>query len=132
HGIRTIVNRENQSICISRNGFISIRETGGKERSHYEVRYGGRLKVTDNKKVEQGDLLVEWDPYSLPIITEEEGTVKLEDVIEGVTLHEEKNRITGLIERVIIEHRVEALHPQVVVTGKSGKQVAKYPLPIDT
>ncbi|MCG3204265.1 MAG: DNA-directed RNA polymerase subunit beta' [Elusimicrobia bacterium] len=132
HGVRTLTNREGQEICVSRNGFISIRETGGKERSHYEVRYGARVKVSENKHVEKGDLLVEWDPYSLPIITEEEGTVKLEDVTEGVTLHEEKNRITGLIERKIIEHRVEALHPQVVIIGKSGKPVATLPLPVDT
>jgi DNA-directed RNA polymerase subunit beta' len=132
HGMKTIQSRENQNICISRNGFISIREAGGKERSHYEVPYGARLKVSDNKRVEEGELLVEWDPYSLPIIAEEEGTVKLEDVAEGVTLHEEKNRITGLIERVIIEHRVEALHPQVGIIGKSGKTLATYPLPIDT
>ncbi|MFN0116681.1 MAG: DNA-directed RNA polymerase subunit beta' [Elusimicrobiota bacterium] len=132
HGIKTLANRENQTICVSRNGYISIRETGGKERNPYEVPYGARVKVTEGKKIEKGDLLVEWDPYSLPIITEEEGTVKLEDVMEGVTLHEEKNRITGLIERVIIEHRAEALHPQIVIIGKSGKPVAKYPLPIDT
>lgn len=132
HGIRTLKNRENQDICVSRNGFVSIREAGGKERNHYEVTYGARLKVADNAKVEKGDLLAEWDPYSLPILTEEEGTVKLEDVTEGVTLHEEKNRITGLIERKIIEHRAEALHPQIVILGKSGKEVAKYPLPVDT
>jgi DNA-directed RNA polymerase subunit beta' len=132
HGIRTLTSRDGQEVCISRNGFLSVRETGGKERNHYEVPYGARLKVTENKHVEKGDLLVEWDPYSLPIITEEEGTVKLEDVIEGTTLHEEKNRITGLIERKIIEHRVEALHPQVVIIGKSGKPVATYPLPVDT
>ena len=117
---------------MARNGFISIREAGGKERSHYEVRYGARSKVSDGQKVEKGDLLVEWDPYSLPIIAEEEGTVKLEDIIEGVTLHEEKNRITGLIERVIIEHRAEALHPQVVILNKNKKPVATYPLPVDT
>ncbi len=132
HGVRTLTNREGNEICVSRNGFLSIRETGGKERNHYEVPYGARVKVAENKHAEKGDLLVEWDPYSLPIITEEEGTVKLEDVTEGITLHEEKNRITGLIERKIIEHRVEALHPQVVVIGKSGKAVATYPLPVDT
>lgn len=132
HGVRVVTNRENQQICVSRNGFLSIRESGGEERSHYEVRYGARLKVTEGSRVNKGDLLVEWDPYSLPIITEEEGTVKLEDIIEGVTLHEEKNRITGLIERVIIEHRAEALHPQIVIINKAGKRVATYPLPVDT
>lgn len=132
HGVKTLANREGQQICVSRNGFISIRESAGDERGHYEVRYGARIKVTEGQRIEKGALLVEWDPYSLPIITEEEGTVKLQDVVEGVTLHEEKNKITGLIERVIIEHRAESLQPQMTIIGKSGKKVASYPLPIDT
>ena len=121
HGIRVIVNKEGQEICVSRNGFISIREAGGKEPNHYEVRYGARVKVKEGTKVSKGDLLVEWDPYSLPILTEEEGTVKLEDISEGVTLHEEKNRITGLIERVIIEHRAESLASTNCYYRKSRK-----------
>ena len=51
------------------------------------------------------------------------GTVKLEDVIEGITVHQEKNKVTGLTERVIIEHRAERLHPQVAII-KGGKRVA--------
>jgi DNA-directed RNA polymerase subunit beta' len=75
--------------------------------------------------------LAQWDPYSLPIISEYEGTVKLQDVIDGITMHEEKNRITGLIERVIIEHRAEQLQPQVLI-NEAGKRKAGYPLPVDT
>jgi len=129
--VRTVKNRDNQLICITRNGVLSIRETAGKEKEHYDIPYGARLKVTDGAKAEPNEVLAEWDPYSLPIITESEGTVKLQDVIEGITMHEEKNRITGLIERVIIEHRAEQLHPQVVIT-KGGKKEASYPLPVDT
>jgi DNA-directed RNA polymerase subunit beta' len=67
----------------------------------------------------------------MPIISEFEGTVKLEDVIEGITVHQEKNKVTGLTERVIIEHRAERLHPQVAII-KNGKRVAGYTLPVDT
>ncbi len=130
--LRTLRNREDQLICVSRNGVLSIRESGaGQEREHYDVPYGARLKVADGKRAEAGEVLAEWDPYSLPIISEYEGTVKLQDVIEGITMHEEKNRITGLIERVIIEHRAEQLHPQAVITA-GGKKAASYPLPVDT
>ena len=130
--VTTIKNREGQFICISRNGAISLREAGGHEQENYEIPYGARVKVEDNKRIEKGDVLVEWDPYSLPIIAEHDGMVKLEDVKEGITLHEEKNRITGLIERIIIEHRAEQLHPQATVLGKNGKKIVSYPLPVDT
>jgi DNA-directed RNA polymerase subunit beta' len=130
--IRTVKNRDNQLICISRNGVLSIREPGaGQEKEHYDIPYGARIKVTDGKRVEPNEVLAEWDPYSMPIVSEYQGTAKLHDVVEGITMHEEKNRITGLIERVIIEHRAEQLHPQVVIT-KDGKKVASYPLPVDT
>ena len=132
HDVSTIKNREGQYICISRSGVLSVREPGGHEQEHFEIPYGARLKVEENKRVEKGEVLVEWDPYSLPIIAEHDGTVKLEDVKEGITLHEEKNRITGLIERIIIEHRAEQLHPQVTISGKGGKKAASYPLPVDT
>jgi DNA-directed RNA polymerase subunit beta' len=82
-------------------------------------------------KRKSGEVLAQWDPYSLPIISEYEGTVKLQDVIDGITMHEEKNRITGLIERVIIEHRAEQLQPQVLI-NEAGKRKAGYPLPVDT
>ena len=129
---RTIKNRNGELICVSRNGVLSIRETGGgQEREHYDIPYGARLKIADGKKAESGEILAEWDPYSLPIISEYEGTVKLQDVVDGITMHEERNRITGLIERVIIEHRAEQLHPSVLVM-KGNKKEASYPLPVDT
>ncbi|HOW28951.1 MAG TPA: DNA-directed RNA polymerase subunit beta' [Elusimicrobiota bacterium] len=127
--IRTIRNRNDQLLCVTRNGVISIRETGGKEREHHEIPYGARLKVAEGARVEANSILAEWDPYSLPIVSEYEGTAKLLDVVEGTTMHEEKNRITGLIERVIIEHRAEKLHPQVLITGKKE---FSYTLPVDT
>ncbi|OGR82674.1 MAG: DNA-directed RNA polymerase subunit beta', partial [Elusimicrobia bacterium RIFCSPHIGHO2_01_FULL_64_10] len=132
HNVRIIKNKEGNLVCVSRSAELSVREAGGKEKDHYIIPYGSRLKVAENKKVAKGDLLAEWDPYALPIITEQEGTVKWEDIIEGTTLHEEKNRITGLIERVIIEHRAERLHPRIVVTNKSTKKEVTYPLPVDT
>jgi DNA-directed RNA polymerase subunit beta' len=129
--VRTLRNRDGQLVSVSRNGVISLREAGGVEKEHYDVPYGARLKVAEGKRAEPGEVLAEWDPYSLPIISEYEGTAKLHDVVEGITMHEEKNRITGLIERVIIEHRAEQLHPQVVIS-KGGKKEASYPLPVDT
>ncbi len=129
--LRTIKNREGVLIAVSRNGVLSLREAGGVEKEHYDIPYGARLRVAEGRRAESGEVLAEWDPYSLPIVSEYEGTVKLHDVIDGITMHEEKNRITGLIERVIIEHRAEQLHPQVTIL-EGGKKKAGYPLPVDT
>src|SRR3972149_4320315 len=104
---------------------------GGKVCGEYKLPFGSRLRVKDGGMVSAGDILARWDPYALPIITEQAGKAVLRDVREGVTLHEERNKVTGIIERRIIEHRAEKAHPRVVVE-KGGKQIAAYPLPIDT
>ncbi|MEK7744579.1 MAG: DNA-directed RNA polymerase subunit beta', partial [Elusimicrobiota bacterium] len=130
--VRTLKNREGVVICISRNGQIAVIDPQtGEAEEEYKVPFGGRVKVQAGKQVSRGDLLAEWDPYALPIITEHEGKVVLRDVKEGVTLHEERNRVTGIIERRIIEHRAEKVNPRILVE-KNGKEVASYPLPIDT
>ena len=78
-------------------------------------------------------MIAEWDPYTMPIVAEHEGAVRLKDVKEGVSLHEERNKITGIIERKIIEQEtrrsergeggVKRLNPRVVIE-KGGKDVA--------
>ncbi len=132
YNLRTIKNKEDHALCISRSTEVSIQVSSGKEKKHLSIPYGARIKVADNKKVNKGELIAEWDPYALPIITEQDGVCKWKDIIEGTTLHQEKNRITGLIERVIIEHRAERLHPRIVINDKHGKKEVTYPLPVDT
>ncbi|MFC1512567.1 DNA-directed RNA polymerase subunit beta' [bacterium] len=133
HNIKSIKNAKGQYSLVSRNGEISIKSVSGREREHNSVPYGARLLVKENKKVIKGTIIAEWDPYSLPIIAEVSGTVRWHDIIEGTTMQQEKNRITGLVERVIIEHRgTERLNPQLLITGTSNKKLANYPLPIDT
>ncbi|MBI3292364.1 MAG: DNA-directed RNA polymerase subunit beta' [Elusimicrobia bacterium] len=128
HNLRVIRNQRGLAVVVSRNAELSIRE----ERDHARVPYGARLKVSDGQSVDKGELLAEWDPHAMPILTEHGGMAKLEDVIEGITIHVEKNKITGLTERVIIEHRAERLHPQVAILSKGGKRLAAYTLPVDT
>jgi DNA-directed RNA polymerase subunit beta' len=129
--VRSLKNKDGQHVVVSRNAEVFVREESGKERDHYRIPYGARLKVGEGKPIAKGTMIAEWDPHAMPIITEFEGTVKLEDVIEGITVHQEKNKVTGLTERVIIEHRAERLHPQVAII-KNGKRVAGYTLPVDT
>jgi DNA-directed RNA polymerase subunit beta' len=129
--VRTLKNPGGDTINISRNAMLTVVSGTGATLEEHRLSYGARLKVAEGYKATVGELLAEWDPYSLPILCEHKGTVKLVDVLEGVTLHEERNKITGIIERKIIEHRAERLNPRVVVE-KGGKEVAHYPLPIET
>jgi DNA-directed RNA polymerase subunit beta' len=132
HNIRSIKNKKGENIIVSRNGEISLKSDVGRERENYSVPYGAKLLVKENKDVTKGTVIAEWDPYSMPIISEADGVVKWHDVLEGTTMKQEKNRITGMVERVIIEHRgTERLHPQLIV-AKGSKNLASYPLPIDT
>jgi len=133
YNLKTIKNKEDHHLCIARNAEVTIQSSGGAEKKHMTIPYGARIKVADNKKVTKGELLAEWDPYAMPIITEQDGVAKWMDIIEGTTLHQEKNKITGLIERVIIEHRAERLNPRIVISAKgSSKKDETYPLPVDT
>ena len=140
--LRTLKNREGQIVVVARTGTIALksRETGNVE--EIKIAYGARLKVEDGDKVEIGQVMAEWDPYTMPVVAEQEGSVRLVDVREGVTLHEERNKITGIIERKIIEQETrrmgaekgeagKRLNPRIAVE-KGSKDVATYPLPTDT
>jgi DNA-directed RNA polymerase subunit beta' len=136
--IRTIKNREGFTVVVSRAGMALVTEKGTGAVEEHKILYGARLKVSDGDKAAPGALLAEWDPYTMPIVSEHEGSVVLKDVREGVTLHEERNKITGIIERRIIEQETrrgekgegKRLNPRVAVE-KGGKEVASFPLPTD-
>jgi len=132
-GVRVIKNRRGEYINIARKGKIIIRKNG-KQLDEFDVRYGARLYKKPTQKpqpVTRGEILVEWDPFSMPLITEVQGKVKLIDIKEGVTAKIETNQATGREEKVIIPYKSPKLHPQIeVTTSKNEKKV--YPLPVDT
>ncbi|MCK5426945.1 MAG: DNA-directed RNA polymerase subunit beta', partial [Thermodesulfovibrionia bacterium] len=101
--LTTVKNREGFLIVMNRNGNIAIVDAKGREKEKYSVVYGAKLQVVDGQKVEAGQKLIEWDPYSTPIITELGGRIALGDIIEGVTVKEEVDEVTGLAHKVIIE-----------------------------
>ncbi len=142
--IRTLKNRHGQTVCVSRTGALVVSDKAASE--EFRVPYGCRLKVADGAKVapatdaRHAEPLAEWDPYTMPILAEHEGTVRLVDVREGVTLHEERNKITGIIERRIIEQEARRMEKEgssrrlnpCVVIERNGKDLSTSPLPTDT
>ena len=127
--ISTLKNRFGDTVCISRNGQIIV-EGANSVFKIYKIHYGAKLHITNGVQVAQGSLMGEWDPHSLPIIAEMEGSVMLHDVSEGITLHEERNKVTGVIERRIIGSRESKKNPRVSIESREKR--AQYPLPVDT
>ena len=115
------VQREKYAIVMNRHGEIVIQDETGRERERYGLTYGARLFFTDSAKVKQGDLLSEWDPFSVPILTEVAGHVKFGDVIEGVTMAEQLDEVTGLSRKSVIESKDADLRPRISLKDDGGK-----------
>ena len=108
----------------------------------HRLPYGTHLRVDDGVKVKRGDRLAEWDPYTRPVLTEIEGAVDFEDLVEGVSVSERRDESTGITNSVIIDWRASPrgadLRPAMVIKDKKGKVgklsrggEARYLLPVD-
>ena len=126
--IETIKNRKGENVCISRAGYVILK---GEKRAEYKITYGSIMLVEDKQKIKKGNIICQWNPHIMPVITETEGSVSYMDIIEGRSLHEERNKVTGIIERKIIEHRGTKLNPRIAIK-KDGKIVDSYELPVDS
>ena len=131
-------NKDGDWVVMSRNAKIAVHDESGREREKYPVVYGAKIKVKDGGKVGVGQRLVEWDPYSLSILTEVGGRVAFGDIMEGVTMKEELDEVTGLSRKVIIDHPGASYRPRISIKDEAGKTakvpgmsaVARYLLPV--
>ncbi len=96
----------------------------------HNLPYGSTLYMNDGDTVKKGDLVCEWDPYNAVIISEFEGKIGFENVIEGVTYRDEFDEQTGLREKVIIESRDKNKNPVIKILDKSGAEQKQYNLPV--
>src|SRR5690606_25667329 len=101
--IPTIVDKRGRRLSLARNGEIVIIDSDGREREIHKVPYGTTLIHEDGGKVSEGDRIAEWDPFTLPIITETKGVVKYQDLIDGRTMTEQVDEATGIAQRVVTE-----------------------------
>jgi DNA-directed RNA polymerase subunit beta' len=129
YDLKTVRKEGNNLVVMNRNGSIGILDEDGRERERYAVVYGAKIKVQEEQKVNAGEVLVEWDPYTSAILTQQSGKVKFRDIVEGLTMKEELDEVTGLSQKVIVEHQDETLQPRMIIKDESDKTKAKYILP---
>ncbi|MEJ5299950.1 MAG: DNA-directed RNA polymerase subunit beta' [Thermodesulforhabdaceae bacterium] len=129
--LHTVVNRAGELIAINRNGELVIESaTTGRERERYRIIYGARIKVKDGDVVEAETSIAEWDPFNTPILTEKEGIVKFGDLIEGQTLQEKIDPVTGKASKFVSEYKETDLRPRVSIKDTKGRTIARYYLPV--
>ena len=119
--LHTVHNREGDLVAMNRNGEISIVSETGRERERYVIIYGAKLKVQDEQQVEAGQLLAEWDPFTTPILTEVSGAVKFGDIVEGQTMQEKLDPVTGKSSKVVVEYRDSDVRPRISIKDPKGK-----------
>jgi len=131
-------NKAGEWVVMNRNAKIAIYDETGREREKYPVMHGAKIKLKDGERAEIGQKLVEWDPYSLLILTDVGGRVAYGDILEGVTMKEEFDEVTGLSRKVVIEHAGATLRPRISIKDEGGKTAktssstttARYLLPV--
>ncbi|MBI5788435.1 MAG: DNA-directed RNA polymerase subunit beta' [Candidatus Schekmanbacteria bacterium] len=129
HDVKTVTNKDGYLVVISRNASLGIIDEDGRERERYTVVYGAKLKVQEGQKIEAKDVLLEWDPYTTAILTQQTGKVAYRDIIEGETIKEELDEVTGMSQKVVLEAEDENLQPRVTIKDENGKTLASYLLP---
>lgn len=138
--LKVAKNSEGQLVVMNRRGgkFTIISKTG-RELETFPVIYGAHITVDDGGKVKAGDLLATWDPFTTPIISEVDGTVKFGDIVAGQTMQEKVDPITGKSSKTIIESRSGDERPRISIKDKENKTaklpgstaMARYILPVN-
>ncbi len=137
-----VKNSDGDWIAMGRSIVVAVTDPDGTERAVHRIQNGARLRVQDGDKVKRGQRIAEWDPYTRPILTEVDGTVAFEDLVEGQSMSETLDEATGIAKRVVTDWRTSSraadLRPAIVIKGKDGKVLklprggdARYMLAVD-
>lgn len=123
----TVETADKTLVVVGRHMGVEIVDADGRVRQSFKPSYGARLYFKDKSKVKPGNKLADWDPFAMPIITEIAGTVKLVDVVDGVTSREEMDEATGISSRVLVDWRSASkgaeLKPAVILLDAKGNPV---------
>jgi len=125
-----VKDRQGTYTVMNRNSEVAILDDTGRERERYQLVYGAKLSVGDGSKVSKGQVIATWDPYTVPVLTEQGGKTSFVDITEGMSVSEQVDEVTGLSRRVIIDSRDTDLRPRIVINDDKGNTKSTYMLPI--
>ena len=120
-----VINSAGVPVVMGRNTEIVLLDEAGREKARHRVPYGARLLVDDEAQVKRGDRLVEWDPYTIPIITEKDGIAHYVDLIEGLSMRETVDEATGISSKVVVDWKHQPrgsdLRPRITLRDENGE-----------
>ena len=128
--VNVVKDRQGSYTVMNRNGEVAVLDDSGRERERYTLVYGAKLAIAEGAKVTKGQVIANWDPYTVPVLTEQGGKISLVDITDGQSISEQVDEVTGLSRRVIIDWRDTDLRPRVQVLDNTGNPKATYMLPI--
>ena len=134
----TIVDKRGRRVAMARGGELVINDKDGREMEVHRLPYGATLHFAEGDAVKVGERLAEWDPFTMPLITEKPGIVKFQDLLDGKTLIEQTDEATGIAQRVVIEYRgaarakKEDLRPRLTLLDDDSGEAARYLLAVGT
>ena len=135
-------NAAGEKIVIGRNMQMVIIDENGVERASHKLGYGTKVFLGEGDDVKRGDKLFEWDPFTLPIIAEKDGTAKFTDLVTGISVREDTDDATGMTQKIVSDWRAAPkgndLKPEIILAGKDGEPVRNdagnpitYPMSVD-
>ena len=136
-----VTDSEGKNVVMSRSCEIVLVDSKGQERAQHKVPYGARLLVDENMAVNKGQKLAEWDPYTIPIITEKSGKISFKEMVSGLSVRDVMDEATGISSRVVVDSKQSGkgvdLRPRIQLTDAQGNILilsngldAKYHLPV--
>jgi DNA-directed RNA polymerase subunit beta' len=141
-GGSVLTNASGERIAMGRNMVLAIVDDQGEERAQHKIGYGTKILVAEGQAIERGVKLIEWDPYTLPIIAERAGVARYVDLVSGISVKEETDEATGMTQRIVSDWRSVPkggdLKPEIVIVDADGNPVRNeagnpvtYPMSVD-
>jgi DNA-directed RNA polymerase subunit beta' len=127
-GAHLITRSDGVTVVMNRHGELVVRDETGREREHYKLVYGAVMRKNEGDPVKPGDIIAEWDPFATPIITEVAGLVHFGDLVEGVSVQEKVDEVTGLSRKVVIESRDKELRPHISIRDPDRRDENGVPI----
>ncbi|MBI2343314.1 MAG: DNA-directed RNA polymerase subunit beta' [Deltaproteobacteria bacterium] len=133
-----VLNKEGRLVVMNRNSELVIVDETGRERERHKLTYGAYVGVKDGASVKAGQLIAEWDPYTVPILTEVNGVIAYQDLVEGLTMSEQVDEVTGMSQKVVSPSKDPNMRPRIVIHDAAGEPMvlggtrgeARYLLPV--